>query len=587
MKWNKFWRRNVSEEDLSLRPYINYKSLKSLVTKDSSAQFECSLTEQLSLVFNSVKMMNEQESTTEQLHHIHQYCYLNVTSTEKIVKKWKKHVGQLSDECQTMVDESLKNLKVIMSQLNSEICVHRIRGASANTPTSTTVKSDRRTHHKINHEEDDWMNDRNKPSHNNETQRGANRWMTCGLLIVMICTMMAAVLYFLTGSSTVVLGSTMTLASLLTPMVYYLTRESTTGGSSNSSTSSKMKEQETESFSSDITHERLLYLLPWNIASYIWGKFHHITLPVWAREPMYMAWTIAFKCNLDEMRYPLKSYRCLGDFFSRPLKDDMRPVHPTIPLVSPVDGTVYSCTRVENGREKLNEPVITHVKGLNYSFRSFLGKRSNLYDDDQQQSTKKKTSLYQCVIYLAPGDYHRIHSSADWTINRRKHFPGALLPVNPVFVKHIKGLFAVNERVVIEGTWNAKTVSDQELDQQQEKYFFSLSAVGAYNVGSIELNFDQQVVTNEKPHRISSFVPKVPENPDADLEQRCPNRTYTHDRIFPSGMNVQRGEEVAKFKLGSTVVLIFEAPDDMDLQFCVKSGQKVRVGQPLISEFSQ
>ncbi len=356
----------------------------------------------------------------------------------------------------------------------------------------------------------------------------------------------------------------------------------------------------------NITHERLLYLLPWNIASYIWGKFHHITLPVWAREPVYMAWTIAFKCNLDEMRYPLVSYRCLGDFFSRPLKDDMRPVHPTTPLVSPVDGTIYSCTKVENGRQRLDESVVRHVKGLNYSFRSFLGAKSNLYEEKSEKcggennSKGKKTSLYQCVIYLAPGDYHRIHSAADWTINRRKHFPGALLPVNPVFVKHIKGLFAVNERVVIEGTWNANVVvpgqqkqeeeqekghevETKEQKEEEEKYFFSLSAVGAYNVGSIELNFDQQVVTNEKPHRISSFVPKNPENPDADLAVRCPDRNYTHDRIFPSGMNVQRGEEVAKFKLGSTVVLIFEAPDDMDLQFCVKSGQKVRVGQPLIT----
>jgi phosphatidylserine decarboxylase len=84
--------------------------------------------------------------------------------------------------------------------------------------------------------------------------------------------------------------------------------------------------------------------------------------------------------------------------------------------------------------------------------------------------------LYQVVLYLAPGDYHRIHSAAQWSIHKRRHFPGTLLPVAPVVGKVVPQLLALNERVVLTGEW--------------EHGFFSMTAVGAYNVGSIRMHFD-------------------------------------------------------------------------------------------------
>ena len=88
-----------------------------------------------------------------------------------------------------------------------------------------------------------------------------------------------------------------------------------------------------------------------------------------------------------------------------------------------------------------------------------------------------KTELYSCVIYLSPGDYHRFHSPADWTVDFRRHFAGHLLSVRPAFVNGFPNIFTINERVVYSGQW--------------EYGFFSMTAVGATNVGTVRVYFDE------------------------------------------------------------------------------------------------
>ena len=85
--------------------------------------------------------------------------------------------------------------------------------------------------------------------------------------------------------------------------------------------------------------------------------------------------------------------------------------------------------------------------------------------------------LHQCVIYLAPGDYHKFHSPTDWEIYYRRHFPGNLFSVNQRVVKKLREIYNLNERVVYYGKW--------------EYGFFSMTAVGATNVGSITVFMDK------------------------------------------------------------------------------------------------
>ena len=149
----------------------------------------------------------------------------------------------------------------------------------------------------------------------------------------------------------------------------------------------------------------------------------------------------------------------------------------------------------------MNRGYVEQVKGVDYLLEAFLGKQNwptNQLNDTMSSlnDTKidnpaeyhamyeksilknpKENCLYHCVIYLAPGDYHRFHSPTDWEIFYRRHFPGELFSVNPCVAKWLKGLFNLNERVVYYGEW---------------KYgFFSMTAVGATNVGSIKVYMDE------------------------------------------------------------------------------------------------
>lgn len=193
------------------------------------------------------------------------------------------------------------------------------------------------------------------------------------------------------------------------------------------------------------------------------------------------------------------------------------------------------------------------VKGETYSLESFLGPRTSTEDlpfppassSDSfrnQLVPQEGNALYHCVVYLAPGDYHCFHSPTDWTISHRRHFPGSLMSVNPGMARWIKELFCHNERVVLTGDW--------------KHGFFSLTAVGATNVGSIRIHFDRDLHTNSPRYSKGSYN---------DLS------FVTHAN--KEGIPMRKGEPLGEFNLGSTIVLIFEAPKDFNLR--LKAEQKI------------
>ncbi|OZJ02598.1 hypothetical protein BZG36_03647 [Bifiguratus adelaidae] len=332
--------------------------------------------------------------------------------------------------------------------------------------------------------------------------------------------------------------------------------------------------------------------LPLKAISRLWGRFNNMTIPEPLRVPGFRLYSWLFGCNLDEMAEPdLRKYPNLAAFFYRPLKDGVRPIQQG--LVSPADGTILHVGLV-------HERQIEQVKGLTYSLDALIGhdaesaQPSTLHpvtqdefaevngipyglddmigtnaqqvessvgkdatpahlrgsNDPRFKTVASNTTLYYCVIYLAPGDYHRFHSPTDWVVEKRRHFAGELFSVSPYFVKLLADLFVLNERVVLLGRWRYG--------------FFSMTPVGATNVGSIKINFDEALRTNEK--------------------EALAGGTYTEVSFQSAGPQLggklaRKGEELGGFELGSTIVLCFEAPQDF--QFSIESGQKIKVGETL------
>ncbi|KAM5190724.1 phosphatidylserine decarboxylase proenzyme, mitochondrial isoform 1-T1 [Callospermophilus lateralis] len=236
--------------------------------------------------------------------------------------------------------------------------------------------------------------------------------------------------------------------------------------------------------------------VPTRLLSRAWGRLNQVELPHWLRRPVYSLYIWTFGVNMKEAAVEdLHHYRNLSEFFRRKLKPQARPVSGLHSVISPSDGKILNFGQVKNCE-------VEQVKGVTYSLESFLGPRTYMEDlpfppasscDSfrNQLVTREGNELYHCVIYLAPGDYHCFHSPTDWTVSHRRHFPGSLMSVNPGMARWIKELFCHNERVVLTGDW--------------KHGFFSLTAVGATNVGSIRIYFDRDLHTNSPRYSKGSY----------------------------------------------------------------------------------
>jgi phosphatidylserine decarboxylase len=202
----------------------------------------------------------------------------------------------------------------------------------------------------------------------------------------------------------------------------------------------------------------------------------------------------------------------------------------------------------------------------------------------------EKNSLYSIVLYLGPGDYHHFHSPTDATITDVVHTTGDLLSVSPSLVTLCPWILSVNERVALIGTHGS------------EGNFFSMTAVGAYNVGSIRLTLadidanrgsdatgvSRRVALKQHTgdHLPSSSAGSTREAPSTAVQSEIGAAQNTTSAIAaqPGAMSkpsvlLKRGEHCGVFELGSTVVLIFEEKDD--LNWTVMTGEKLKYGKAL------
>ncbi|XP_074110130.1 phosphatidylserine decarboxylase isoform X2 [Cotesia typhae] len=288
------------------------------------------------------------------------------------------------------------------------------------------------------------------------------------------------------------------------------------------------------------------YYLPWRVTSRMIGWLSSIEIPQKFRPFVYNKYAELFGVNLDEIDCDINLFPSLSDFFARPLKSNARPIAMNANIVSPADGTILYLGPILTSQVK-------RVKGISYSLRHFLGdtkshkSKKEFTDQDNDDYVKSllknsNNSLYQLTVYLAPGDYHRFHSATEWKIRLRRHFQGKLLSVNPRMFNWFPHLLEINERAVYIGDWR--------------EGFMAYVAVGATNVGSIRVYCDNTLRTNTKWKK---------EDNGQDFH------------FIPT--KIAKGEMFGEFRLGSTIVILFEAPKN--ICFSAKVGQAIKMGEAL------
>ncbi|KAK2762204.1 phosphatidylserine decarboxylase 1 [Arachnomyces sp. PD_36] len=403
---------------------------------------------------------------------------------------------------------------------------------------------------------------------------------------------------------------------------------------------------------------QVMSTLPLKALSRLWGKFNELEIPYYLRVPGFKLYSWIFGVNLDEVEEPdLHTFPNLASFFYRTLKPGVRPMDPNpSALVSPADGRILQFGMIENGeveqvkgityslhallgettssdsemvhpsRKPIHHPEepidkdseivaadeeFARMNGISYTLPSlFSGKTKHEpgAEPSVDASTTPKSSseekvkadlalgetawylpkptsnntLYYAVIYLAPGDYHRFHSPVAWVVKNRRHFAGELYSVSPYLQRTLPGLFTLNERIVLLGRWRWG--------------FFSVTPVGATNVGSIKINFDSELRTNSLTTDTAADRASALALQRGDTNPVFAEATYKHASNTLGGHALQRGEEMGGFQLGSSIVLVFEAPIGKRKSFDVgwaggereggwhwkiEKGQYVKVGEAL------
>jgi phosphatidylserine decarboxylase len=237
----------------------------------------------------------------------------------------------------------------------------------------------------------------------------------------------------------------------------------------------------------------------------------------------------AFKVDMSEAKHSDPAYfKTFNAFFTRELKDDIRPIQ---------EGESNLCHSVDGRVSQFGKIIgddIFQAKGHNYSLTTLLGGKPEL-------ATAFKGGDF-ATIYLSPKDYHRIHMPIDGTLTDMVHVPGELFSVNPLTAANVPGLFARNERVV--------TIFDTPAGK------VAIVLVGATIVASIETVWAGNIA------------------PPA-------GKTVQHWQYDEQNIKLNKGDEMGRFKLGSTIVVCFEpnAIEFADLQ----AGMVTRLGQPFAS----
>lgn len=279
------------------------------------------------------------------------------------------------------------------------------------------------------------------------------------------------------------------------------------------------------------TKDRLLvmpqYLLPHHLLSRGVGVLAESRWPL-IKNTFINVFSSMFPINMSEAleENPL-AYASFNDFFTRALKPGARPIAET-GIACPADGAVSQLGTIQ-------DELIFQAKGHHYTLTQLLG-------GDESRAAPFRHGEF-ATIYLSPRDYHRVHMPFSGTLREMVYVPGKLFSVNQRTSEHVPALFARNERVV--------AIFDTDLGPM------AMVLVGAMIVASIETVWAGLVTPPKRHLNVTQY--------GAQAQRETV---------------LARGEEMGRFKLGSTVIMLFPE-GKVHWREGLAPGSSVRMGEPL------
>lgn len=269
----------------------------------------------------------------------------------------------------------------------------------------------------------------------------------------------------------------------------------------------------------------LQHALPHHAVSRLAGKFASSETP-WLKDRLIRRFIDAYDIDMSQAARSVDQFSSFNDFFTRELKPGARPLADAgAYILSPADGAISQIGAIEQGR-------IFQAKGRDFTAQQLLG-------GDAEAAARFEGGCF-ATIYLSPRDYHRVHVPAAGELRSTTYVPGELFSVNQVTAENVDGLFARNERLAC-------------LFDGPDGTFASVM-VGAMIVAGI------QTVWSGK---VEAHAPKL----------------VRED--FAAGAHAfAAGDEMGRFFLGSTVVMLFE-PGRVEWLDGLKAGDSVRMGEAL------
>jgi phosphatidylserine decarboxylase len=271
----------------------------------------------------------------------------------------------------------------------------------------------------------------------------------------------------------------------------------------------------------------LQHIVPQHLLSRCTGWLAGVGHPVWLKNWAIGLFVRVFGVDMSEAEEPdHENYASFNAFFTRPLREGARPLSGA-DVVCPADGTVSQVGEIREG-------LLFQAKGRYYSAEELLG------------GEEERAALFNggsfATIYLSPRDYHRVHMPISGRLLGTTYVPGKLFSVNRTTADNVDRLFARNERLVCYFDTPAGTMA--------------MILVGAMIVAGIETVWSGRVAPPPK---------------------RPVHRSYVE---LPPSVALDKGQEMGRFLLGSTVILLFPA-GGVAWDENYREGSPTRLGQSL------